>query len=96
MVFHIHRRSQQYQLNIRINNKDLESRKIIKFLGVNLDEKLTWFSHIQMIKSKISKGLGIIYKAKKCLPQHTLRTLYYSFIYPYLSLKFGEWLEIYI
>ena len=36
-----------------------------------------------MIKSKISKGLDIIYKEKKFLPQHILHTLYYSFIYPY-------------
>ena len=44
-----------------------------------------------MIKSKISKGLGIIYKAKTFLPQHILRTLYYSFIYPYLVYCIEIW-----
>ena len=32
----------------------------IKYLGVILDNKLSWIQHI----SKISKGIGIMYKAR--------------------------------
>ena len=61
-----------------------------KFLGVILDEKLTFF-HILYIKGKIAKGLGIICKARKLLNAQTLRTLYYCFVYPYMNYCIDVW-----
>ena len=55
------------------------------FLGVILDENLSWKSHFSHIANKISKSIGVIYKASFCLPLESLRTLYYSTIYPYLQ-----------
>ena len=55
------------------------------FLGVILDENLSWKSHFSHIANKISKSIGVIYKASFCLPLESLRILYYSMIYPYLQ-----------
>ena len=52
----------------------------MKFLGVILDSKLTWSSHIQRIRNKIAKSVGIICQAKKVLQKETLVTLYKTFI----------------
>ena len=38
-----------------------------KFLGVIIDDKLSFSRHISYIKNKISKGMGIIIKARKYL-----------------------------
>ena len=54
------------------------------FLGVIIDECLTWKSHIQNLTKKISKSLGIIYKSSFCLNKNSLYTLYYGLVYPYL------------
>ena len=54
-----------------------------KFLGVILDNKLKWTHHISYIKNKISKGMGIIIKARKVLKKKVLLRLYYSFVTPY-------------
>ena len=35
----------------------------IKFLGVFIDSKMFWSCHIQHIRKKISRGIGILYKA---------------------------------
>lgn len=48
-----------------INGETIERVDNFKFLGVLIDAKLTWNDHVQFIKKKISKGLGIMYKAKK-------------------------------
>ena len=56
----------------------------IKFLGVIIDDKLNFDNHISYIKNKISKGLGILIKAKKYLNRRILVNLYYTFVYPYL------------
>ena len=41
--------------------------------------------HIQYTSKKISKGIGMIIKARHCLNKNALITLYYSFICPYMT-----------
>ena len=36
-----------------------------------------------MQKNKISKGIGIMYKARQFLSKRALLDLYYAYIYPY-------------
>ena len=37
------------------------------FLGVILDENLSWKSHLSHLANKMSKSIGVIYKASFCL-----------------------------
>ena len=53
--------------------------------------KMSWSCHIQHTRKKISKGIGILYKAKRLLTQETLITLYNSFIYPYIVYCIEVW-----
>ena len=66
------------------NERKCETCKT-KFLGVIIDNKLTWKVHINYISGKIARGIGVIIKAQKYLNKDTLLYLYYSFIYPYLT-----------
>ena len=63
----------------------------MKYLGVIIDHKLKWCEHISYVKNKVSKGLGIIFKARTDLDQHFLRTLCNSFVYPYLIYCIEIW-----
>ena len=74
-----------------IKNESINQDHKTKFLGVIVDEKLTWFEHIQYIKCKIAKGIGIICKARQVLNSKTLCTLYYCFVYPYLNYCVEVW-----
>ena len=56
-----------------------------KFLGVILDDKLLWKSHIEYICNKISKGMGILIKARKVLGTGALVTLYNTLVKPYFT-----------
>ena len=76
---------------LKINKVPIKEDSQTKFLGVIVDSKLSWHPHIQYIKSKISKGIGIICKAKCNLNIETLRTLYYSFVYPYFNYAIEVW-----
>ena len=58
--------------------------KKTKFLGVVIDNQLSWQDHITYISGKIARGIGILIKARAFLNRKTLVTLYYSFVYPYL------------
>jgi hypothetical protein len=56
-----------------------------KFLGLLLDDSLSWKPHITYISQKVAKSIGILSMARKVLDRKTLIQLYYSFIYPYLN-----------
>ena len=56
-----------------------------KFLGIIIDENLNWKPHIQLVKSKLSKTLSIIYKASKLINYEGILTLYCSLFLPYLT-----------
>ena len=68
-----------------IDDKIVKRKKVNKFLGVLVDENLSWNPHIDYIESKISKNLGILYKTRHVLGQKSLAQLYFSFINSYLN-----------
>ena len=74
-----------------IKNESIKQDHQTKFLGVVMDEKLTWCEHVQYIKCKIAKGIGIISKARRLLNYETLCTLHHCFVYPYLNYCIEVW-----
>ena len=74
-----------------INFVELKRVPNVKFLGVILDEHLTWHDHILMIKNKVSKVVGIINTLKWKLPTGILRNLYNSLMLPYLTYCTTAW-----
>ena len=69
----------------------MEEVQEIKFLGVVIDNDLSWLSHISYIKTKISKSLGVIYRAKKFLTKKALLNIYYAYVFPYYMLCVEIW-----
>ena len=56
-----------------------------------LDEKLKFNSHIQHVCTKISKSIGILNKLRYDLPLSTMKTLYFSFVYPLIFYCISVW-----
>ena len=77
--------------NVCINMDNLNRTDCFKYLGVILDSKVSWIQHITYVKNKVSKGIDIMYKARKYLNKQSLINLYYSFIYPYLIYCIESW-----
>ncbi len=63
----------------------------MKFLGIHLDEHLTWDCHISYISKKIAQSLYIINIVKNFLPITALRTLYFSLVHSYLNYGIQIW-----
>ena len=68
----------------------------VKFLGVYIDEGLTWKSHISNICKKISKSVGIVHRVRFFLSSNTKISLYYTLIYPYLTYCTTVWSSTYV
>ena len=53
--------------NLLIQDIHIKSEYGTKFLGVFIDENLSWKQHIEILSSKISKSIGILYKSRDVL-----------------------------
>ena len=76
---------------VNIAKKPLTKKSVTKYLGVLIDDKLTWKEHILNINLKIRRGIGMINKIKDFVTSTTLKSLYYSFIYLYLDYNILNW-----
>ena len=76
---------------LKINNYEIKRSSSIKFLGVMVDEHLNWKDHINVIENKLSKTLGLFYKAKQFLNAKAMKSLYFSFIHSYLTYGNVAW-----
>ena len=74
----------------------LEQVDNTKFRGPYIDQHLTWKTHVNFIAAKISKSVGLLYKAKYYSPSKSLLTLYYALIYPYLTYCNLIWASTYV
>ena len=67
-------------LNLLIDSVKIEQVTSAIFLGFTIQSNLKWDEHIHNICKKISMGIGIMKKLRKCLPTTFLFTIYYSHI----------------
>ena len=56
-----------------IGDQDIEMITNTRYLGVQIDSKLNWDKHIDTIKTKVNRALGLIKYSKKYLPSDVLK-----------------------
>lgn len=54
------------------------------YLGLNINSQLTWTSHINSIKKKISPFIGALRRTARFIPQDLSLNLYFSYIHSHL------------
>ena len=83
--------TQPPRINIKINNSSIQEVQEAKFLGVIIDNKLRWKTHIQDIKCKVSKITGIVYRIRNLCDEPCLKRIYLTLAYPYLLYCSSVW-----
>ena len=64
----------------------------VEFLGVPLDENITFNGHVNKVTSKISKSVGVMRRLHCQLPANVMVKLYYSFlVYSHLTYALVAW-----
>ncbi len=91
MIFQKNKGRNIHQNDLIVDNVVIGKVEQTKFLGVIIDSKLTFHPHINYIKGKVSRGIGILCKAKKFFRESTRLSLYYAFIYPYFIYCITVW-----
>jgi len=77
--------------HISLNGNIIERKKYVKFLGIYVDDRLTWNNHIDYVKNRLSSALYGIRSVKHIASLSSLLTLYYSFFYPHINYGLILW-----
>ena len=97
VIFQPRQKKLPYQVNLKVIDHlsnsyvSLECKNYVKYLGVLIDENLSWKHHISHIASKISMSIGIIARLRHFVPLYTLHHIYRSLIQPYLLYGIVAW-----
>ena len=94
MLFHNQNQHDSMPLKLPelfISNKKVERVSHITFLGLIIDENLTWEKHIRKLESQISKTIGVMYRVKPFLNVNCLKLIYFSLIHSHLCYANISW-----
>ena len=91
MLFRRQRKLANQTQSLIISGQHIAQVKSTKFLGIIIDDSLKWGEHAKYVKGKISRGIGILCKARRYFNLDTLKTLYYAFLFPHLYYCIEVW-----
>ena len=86
--------SAEKDISITIDNTTIESVNYHKFLGIIIDNKLSWKEHINYLSNKILKLIYIMKSIKHLVTPDTLKTIYTSLIQPHLTYGIITWYDL--
>ena len=80
------RRNMHFPLSpVLLDGKEISYNYSFKFLGIILDFKLNWISHIKRVQSKVNSACGILFQIRNKLTRQVARMVYMALAYPYLN-----------
>ena len=72
-------------INLKLNGSVIHQFHHERFLGVIIDDKLSWKHHHMALANKISINAGLFFRARHMFKIETLKKLYFSFIQSHLT-----------
>lgn len=79
----VHKSASNRRFNI--NGAAIQVKPLCKYLGIKVDAKLSFMSHIDYVKKRLGKQCGIICKLRHYVPRHLLLLYYKSNIQPIIQ-----------
>ena len=91
IIFHSRQHSLNKSVNIKIGKEHVKKAKYVKFLGLLLDENLSWKYHLSELRRQLARTSGIFLKIRHLLPTSVLVSWYYSLFASFLQYGIIFW-----
>ena len=78
-------------INININGFPIEEKEYAKYLGILIDNRLSFQQHIQHVNSRLTRGIAILSMLRHYVPKTTLLNTYHAYIQPHLDYGLNIW-----
>ena len=76
VIFRSQKKQIDRNLNFQLSGQKIEPKHHIKYLGVILDEHLSFNEHMNTSKQKLNRAKGILAKLRYYISANTLKTIY--------------------
>ena len=70
---------------VLIDDKKIEMVRSTNFLGINIDDNLSWTEQKHHCKNKVVNGLYVLHISKNVLRQSHLKIVYHSLVHSHLT-----------
>ncbi len=91
VIFRSTKRLLNHNVVLIMNRKAIEQKDHVKYLGVLMDQHLSWKQQISCVSKKISRGIGILAKLRGSMDRALLINIYYCLVFSYLSYGVEAW-----
>lgn len=91
MIIHSSRRPVPPHDEIEFEGHRIEEVPAFCFLGLTLDETMTWGPHIEGLRKKLSSLCGVLRKVSAFLPRACLESIYFSLVNSRLQYLVAIW-----
>jgi hypothetical protein len=78
-------------LHLSIDGTIIKRVRQAKFLGVTIDDQLSWKPHLELLNKKLKSACGRIYRIKNCLPESLHKLVYHTLFESHLSYGITVW-----
>ena len=79
------------KVKLSIDDTEVKEVSTFKFLGITVDQNLTWKNHVDDLAKKCSRSIGILYKVKQFLPESALLSLNYTLFLSHINYGITAW-----
>ena len=69
-------------ISFKVDNMDLYEVSSFKYLGIVINNRLTWQDHVDQILSEINKNLGLLKRIRYCLPLDARLLFFNGYVLP--------------
>ena len=91
VIFHSPQKPLYENITIKFGKQHVTKANHVKFLGLLLDENLSWKHHLSELSRKLTRTCGIFFKVRHLLPTDVLVSLYYSLFASFLQYGIVVW-----
>ena len=80
IIFNPKRKPLDFNMKIKLNGKRLYPPDSVKYLGIKIDSKLNWKSHVNATATKLNRANAMLYKVRDFVNANILKSIYYACI----------------
>ena len=79
------------EFNLSVNGQKIKKVDKIRFLGVVIDDRLSWDPHIEHLENKMLSTIVQIKRIRKVIPASHYKTIYHSLFLSHLTFGISCW-----
>ena len=86
-----HKRREDPHIVVKLNNTTIDKVHSVKFLGLHLDEQLTWSNHIEHVAKKLNSAYFAIRNLRSVMDTKYLLNIYFALAYSHMKYLIIYW-----